>query len=56
MTRQSILFSILAACLAVMSVSIAPKQVSATSQKISASAASIHSLTGVTFHAIAVGY
>lgn len=56
MTRQSMLFSILAVSLAVMSLSMAPRPASATSRMILASASPIHSLTGVAFYSIAVGY
>jgi hypothetical protein len=56
MTRQSMLFSILAVSLAVMSLSMAPKPAPAVSRTIMASATPSHSLTGVAFHFIAVGY
>jgi hypothetical protein len=57
MTRQSIAFSVLAICLAVMSLSMAPRPLPpAAPQQIASSAAPIHALTGVAFHAVSGAY
>ena len=53
MTRQSIAFSVLAICLAVMSMSMAPRPLPPiASQQAASSIAPIHALTGVAFHAV----
>lgn len=57
MTRQSIMFSALAICLAVMSLSMAPRPMPpASSSVMMASAGPLHSLTGVAFHSMPMGY
>lgn len=62
MTRHTILFSFLAVSLAALSLSMAPRQGVPTpdSGTMETSAAvpsfSVHALTGVSFHTIAVGY
>lgn len=53
MPRQSIAFSVLAICLAVMSMSMAPRPLPlVASQQAVPSMAPIHALTGVAFHAV----
>lgn len=57
MTRQSILFSVLAISLAVMSLSMVPKPLTpVSSTAMMASAGPLHSLTGVAFHSMSIGY
>jgi hypothetical protein len=57
MTRQSILFSVLAICLAVISVSMAPKPLPpAAPQSTASNMMPIHALTGVAFHAVSGAY
>jgi hypothetical protein len=57
MTRQSIFFSVLAISLAVMSLSMAPKPLAPVSSlAIVAPASPQHSLTGVAFHSMSMGY
>lgn len=57
MTRQSMLFSVLAISLAVMSLSMAPRPLApVSSEAIVASASPLHSLTGVAFHSMSIGY
>jgi len=57
MTRQSILFSVLAICLAVMSMSMAPKPLPpAPAEPATSSMMPIHALTGVAFHAVSGAY
>lgn len=57
MTRQSIMFSALAICLAVMSLSMAPRPMPPlSSPAMAVSASPLHSLTGVAFHSMPMGY
>ncbi|HEY4274056.1 MAG TPA: hypothetical protein VGM68_01110 [Rhizomicrobium sp.] len=55
MTRHTILFSFLAVSLAILSLSMAPREIPAPSTA-SVALAPGHALTGVSFRTISVGY
>jgi hypothetical protein len=57
MIRQSMLFGVLAICLAMVSMSMTPRPIPlAASSQITAPMGKLHALTGVAFHSTAIGY